>query len=449
MSTLDSSATQSGTTGKYLVLLPEEDTNEGINILTQAAGIASVARAADFADGAVKAEQITGKDALVFDHLNVASMSLDPDQFQSLSSASTDRGPMLIEPERIVYAQNKIGINLPEQVMAAPIIATQSSNLSVEYLQGYRDAINNLVDNLLLSQGAQASGAAVAAATEPEFTWGLKATKVLESPFTGRGIKVAVLDTGMDLTHPDFAGRNIISKSFIANEDVQDGQGHGTHCIGTACGPRQPQTLPRYGVAYDAEIYAGKVLSNKGSGADGGILAGIEWAITNDCHIISMSLGAATYPGQPFSRIFENVAKRALRQETLIIAAAGNESGRPKLINPVGHPANCPSIMGVAAIDSRFQVASFSNRGINPDGGQVDIAGPGVDVYSTYPMPDKYRRLNGTSMATPHVAGIAALYAEATGANGRALWSLLVQNAYRLELPSADVGVGLTQAPLA
>ena len=216
----------------------------------------------------------------------------------------------------------------------------------------------------------------------------------------------------------------------------------------------------RYGIAYNAEIFAGKVLSNAGSGDDGGILAGIAWAIGNGCQIISMSLGASTRRGTPFSPIYEEVAKRALSQGTLIIAAAGNESFRPSFINPVGRPANCPSIMAVAALDKRLQVASFSNGSINLDGGQIDLAGPGVDVYSTWSTdpntvkppvglgPSRYQTIAGTSMATPHVAGIAALYVEATGKRGLELWALLMRDAQRLDLSSADAGIGLVQAPV-
>ena len=294
-----------------------------------------------------------------------------------------------------------------------------------------------------------ATAAAIAAAVdESQATWGLQATKVVNCCRSGRGIRLAVLDTGFDLQHPDFEGRSITTKSFIAGQEVQDGHGHGTHCIGTSVGAKCPGVLPRYGVAYEAEIFAGKVLSNAGSGSDTGILAGIEWAMQNQCAVISMSLGAATRPGQAFSQVFERVARRAQEQGTLIIAAAGNESQRPSVINPVGHPANCPSIMAVAALDVQGAIARFSNRGINPDGGQVDIAGPGVDVHSSWPMPTRHRRISGTSMATPHVAGIAALYAEADpSARGAALGRLLTAGAQRLALPSEDVGAGMVQAP--
>lgn len=417
-------------TGRYLVLLPEgqEQASSGIRALTEVTGVG------DIDDSAVN-------------NLGVAILTLDADQLRSLNVAVAGDAPILaVEPERIVYAL--VG-NLSED--------------AANYLQGYKDAVINLVD--ALTQGGiksrQELSISAAFVDDDASTWGLKATKVTQSPYSGSGIKVAVLDTGMDLNHPDFAGRIITSQSFISGEEVQDLQGHGTHCIGTCCGPLNPPdpSFPprRYGIAYNAEIFVGKVLSNQGSGSDGSVLAGIEWAIANGCQIISMSLGSYVPPGTPFSPIYEEVAKRALNQGTLIIAAAGNDSDRPGLIEPVSSPANCPSIMAVAALDAELQVAYFSNGSINPNGGEVNIAGPGVNVDSTWttdpraiqPGPLRYRTISGTSMATPHVAGIAALYAEATGKRGAELWSVLEQNAQTLStIPSGDVGSGLVQAPL-
>lgn len=103
--------------------------------------------------------------------------------------------------------------------------------------------------------------------------------------------------------------------------------------------------------------------------------------------------------------------------------------------------------MAVAAVDSEMGIADFSARSSGIDGGEVDIAGPGVDVYSSWPMPTQYRSLSGTSMATPHVAGIATLMVEAAGANANALWRMLTAGALRLSLSSEDVGAGLVQAP--
>jgi subtilisin family serine protease len=323
---------------------------------------------------------------------------------------------------------------------------------SAEYLRGYQAAVNQLVDGLLGSTRREQRGVvaeeAVAAVDVSQATWGLHVSRVVESQFSGRGVRVAVLDTGMDLTHPDFIGRNITHQSFIQGESVQDGNGHGTHVIGTACGPLRPQNLPRYGVAYEADIFAGKVLSNQGSGADGGILAGIDWAVQNGCRIISMSLGAPVFSGQRPSAVYETIGRRALEAGTLIIAAAGNESSRPFFISPVGRPANSRSIFAVAAVDSSRAVASFSNGGINPNGGAVNIAAAGVGVYSSVPMPRRYATLNGTSMATPHVSGIAALHLQANpGLSALDLARLLFRSAQSLRLPRRDVGRGLVLAP--
>jgi len=436
------------TTGRYLVLLDEEDINAGIQAIGNTTGITQFAHSADFEDSAVLLEQVGESTSLVFDELGVAVVAMDTDQARSLNTAvaATTTPSVIMEPERVVYALPEFEGMRPKVPPTPSNVVSNNLNISVEYLKGYRDAIQQLIDHLTGTEVSPLQGGT--SPTDPvldELTWGLLATRVSTSAYSGAGIRVAVLDTGLDLTHPDFAGRKIVSKSFIEGEEVQDGNGHGTHCIGTACGSML-QTFPRYGVAYESEIYAGKVLSDEGGGVDGGILAGINWAIANRCSIISMSLGAPVQAGQNYSRVYEQVGKRSLRRGALIIAAAGNDSMRQYgLIQAVSHPANCPSIMAVAALDSSLTVASFSNGGLNPRGGQVDIAAPGVDIYSTWPMPIRYNTISGTSMATPHVAGIAALFAQATGAQGNELWAQLIQNAQRLPGPSRDVGSGLAQ----
>jgi subtilisin len=386
-----------GTTGRYLVLL-EDDWSTATEELNRVAGI----RAENTAE-APGNDPLWEAQGLVMQELGVALVTADDDQVSALARAADEPGPIaLVEPERFVRAIDT----------AAPAVEPEA-----------------------------------AAVDETLFTWGLQATGAPNSRATGKGIKVAVLDTGFDLEHPDFAGRTVVSSSFVQGEEVQDGHGHGTHCIGTSCGPRDLESGPGYGVAYEAEIYAGKVLSNAGSGADGGILSGINWAITSGCAVVSMSLGAATRPGQAFSRTFERVATRAMEKGTLIIAAAGNESDRRAgRVNPVGHPANCPSIMSVSAIDVHRKMAWFSCGTVDAVGA-VDVTGPGVDVHSSWPMPLRYKRISGTSMATPHVSGIAALIAQATGARGFELWARLAQKGQRLPLPSTDVGAGLVQAP--
>ena len=281
------------------------------------------------------------------------------------------------------------------------------------------------------------TGGAAQLTTEEEVqvlgaTWGLTACKVPPSLRSGAGIKVAVLDTGMDLGHPDFVGRPFVTQTFVG-QPVQDLNSHGTHCIGTACGPKAPAgSIPRYGIGYKSLIHVGKVLTNSGTGAQAGVLAGMNWAIANRCAVISMSLGSASSVHPAYTA----AGQAALNNGCLIIAAAGNAGG------PTGSPANSPTIMSVAALDQNLKPSSFSNFG------KIEIAGPGRDVFSSVPRPTRYGVKSGTSMATPHVAGCAALWAETSSTlRGIALWRKLQATAKKLPFPATRVGAGLVQAP--
>jgi subtilisin len=280
-------------------------------------------------------------------------------------------------------------------------------------------------------------------------TWGIGATHALQSAFTGKGIRIAILDTGIDLAHPDFAGRSIVTRSFVAGEAIDDVQGHGTHCAGTAAGKSRMAGTPRYGVAPDAELYIGKVLNNSGFAAESDIVAGISWAINQGCAVISMSLGGPVRQGEPYSRIYERIGRIALDSGSLVCAAAGNDSNRTfGAIAPVSSPANAPSIVAVGAVDALYQPASFSNGGINPDGGEIDVVAPGVGIFSSSPTPRLYRIMDGSSMACPHFAGVAALWAESDASmRGRALLKALRDNARPLPHNARDVGLGLVTAP--
>lgn len=389
----------SDTTGRYLVLFAQDKAEAASRRLEQLAH-ARIVHSTDAKlwsageDDDVDAQAEDENCAWVFDHIGVALLRCRPSAAPSLTTASADDDGVIlaIEPERRVRA-----------------------------FEG---------------------------ATEGSVAWGVHAVGADLSPYTGKGVRIAILDTGLDLSHPDFKGRAVTAVSFIPGEPVQDANGHGTHCAGIAAGPRDPEGVGRYGVAGDAELFIGKVLSDSGGGADGNVLEGIDWAIRNGCHIVSLSLGSAAQPEDSYSQVFETVARRALEAGTLIIAAAGNESRRPDHIAPVGHPANCPSILAVAAIDAAMDIAPFSCGGLQGQGGEVNVAAPGVDVPSSWPMPERYRAISGTSMATPFVAGVAALYAEADpDARGARLGERLARDARQLSLPPRDVGAGLVQAP--
>jgi subtilisin family serine protease len=417
-----------------------------LETLTSAAGIATVAAASDYDSGAVDLADAAGSDMILFNQLGVGVASVDQDRRASMMQAVAATASIVhVEPEPIFWAT---GAHQP---------------LDLAYLRGYRDAVNHLCDRL--TGGRVEPDSDLAFATEAfqdtaSHTWGLAATRVVDSTGTGQGVNIAVLDTGIDLDHPDFAGRAINSESFIPGQTVQDDNGHGTHCAGTAGGTRTPSSGPRYGIASDANLFVGKVLSNQGSARGRSTLAGIEWALRNGCHIISMSLGAPVAVGETFSVAFEQTARAALNRNALIVAAAGNNSDRrSSIIQPVNSPANCPSIMAVAAVDRWLRVADFSCGGVNSDG-HVDISGPGVAIHSSTPYPapplqppffhrwrERTDSVNGTSQATPHVAGIAALLREADqGISAADLWLRLVGGARPLTLPARDVGAGLVQA---
>jgi subtilisin family serine protease len=162
-----------------------------------------------------------------------------------------------------------------------------------------------------------------------------------------------------------------------------------------------------------------------------------------------MSLGERVDVADPISVCYETAAQNALAAGTLLIAAAGNDSFRPGVVVPVHKPANCPSIMAVGAVDPSMLVASFTASGLVAGGGEVDLAAPGVNIYSSWrtTLNPPYLRRNGTSEATPFAAAIAALYVQAQGVTAMALWNRLTATALALPLPVADVGAGLVQAP--
>ena len=421
-------------TGNTLVLFkPKAKTASIVRRLAAASGLEVAVAKDDDDDGSKLSSVVAQGNAFFLDRLNIAVVPPITGASAMTATLMADEDVRQVRPEFYLFAL---------------------ADLHARYAAWVREGLHLLSDTVPIAGGPPGFGdsqvAAARAAADPDLTWGIKAIGADRSPFTGKGIKIAVLDTGLDLTHPDFQGRTIVTKSFIPDHDaVQDIVGHGTHCIGTAAGPLAGNGHARYGVASQAEIYVGKVLNDSGSGAESWVLAGMNWAIEQGCEVISMSLGRATQPGEPPDEFYEEVGKTALEAGSIIVAAAGNESARQfGHIAPVGSPANAPSIFAVAAVDSDMKIANFSCGEINPTGGEVNIAGPGVDIFSSFPMPERYKRLRGTSMATPHVAGAAALWAQSdANLRGQALWDVLIRSAKNIGLDRRDVGAGLVQAP--
>ncbi len=238
----------------------------------------------------------------------------------------------------------------------------------------------------------------------------VKAPDAWAEGIDGSGINLAILDTGI-AAHPDLVitgGTSFVSD--VTNPSYDDQNGHGTHCAGIAAGRRGLNGV--YGVAKNCNLFAVKVLNQHGSGSFSSIFAGMNWCIENEIHVASMSLGANSVP----SVAAANAVKNCQDNGVTVVVAAGNsyQSAFPW----VGTPANsymqgdvAASPIAVAAVDRNNQVAPFSSRGAqhnDPRWNQVNVSAPGVNIYSTY-LNNGYKVLSGTSMACPHVAGMAAL----------------------------------------
>lgn len=422
--------------------IPEEDLTGGMLIMgrddeqMQAACSTAGLSLATAADGS----------SAYLGHLKVLVVAPeDVPELLAVAASVSDTG-VIMRPERYLYAMTDLEI--PADVPASLLQSAVEPDL-LAYLKGYRDACAHLYE--MVRGGYREIPSAVMDTTVAVAEWNLDTTGVLRSSATGKGIRIAILDTGIDRNHQDFTSGRIASAiSMIDGELVDDVHGHGTHCAGTAAGPRMPNRPPRYGAAFEAELLIGKVLSDAGRSEERSVLNGLNWAIENGATIISMSLGSRVSPGAPADPVFEEIAKEAMESGILIIAAAGNDSRRDLgLIRPVSHPANCPSIMAVASVGQKLRVSAFSNGGLNTFGGGVDIAAPGEGILSSIPSRQGlYGRKSGTSMATPLVAGIAAMYAQGdTQLRGRPLWDCLIRNCVALQDASDAVGAGLVQAP--
>lgn len=243
----------------------------------------------------------------------------------------------------------------------------------------------------------------------------------------GKGIRVAVLDTGIDGTHPDLAANYKGGVSFVPGESPADGNSHGTHCAGTIAAAINGVGV--VGVAPAASLYAVKVLSNSGSGQWSWLIAGINWCIANKMRVLSMSLGGGGAPSA-----LETMCNTAFANGLLLVAAAGNSGHTPTgLPSTVGQPGKYKNVIAVSAIDSANVIAPFSSAGP-----EVEICANGVNVLSTIPG-GGYGTKSGTSMACPHVSGAAAaVWGAHRFATNVQIWNLLGSTAFNLGAPGWD-----------
>ncbi|MEU7410691.1 S8 family serine peptidase [Streptomyces sp. NPDC042638] len=249
--------------------------------------------------------------------------------------------------------------------------------------------------------------------------------------YTGKGVKVAVLDTGVDTSHPDLKDQVVASKNFTAAADAKDHFGHGTHVASIVAGTGAKSGGKYKGVAPDAKLLNGKVLDDSGSGDDSGILAGMEWAAAQGADVINLSLGG--YDTPEVDPLEAEVNKLSAEKGVLFAIAAGNDGPQS-----IGSPGSADAALTVGAVDKKDKLADFSSTGPRVGDGAIkpDVTAPGVDITAAAAKgsvidqevgekPEGYLTISGTSMATPHVAGAAAIlkqehpdwgYAELKGA---------------------------------
>ncbi|WP_299530382.1 S8 family serine peptidase [uncultured Streptomyces sp.] len=234
----------------------------------------------------------------------------------------------------------------------------------------------------------------------------INAPQAWSDGYTGKGVTVAVLDSGYDSDHPDLAGRVTVSSNFLGGDTAEDDNGHGTHVASTIAGVDSTYR----GVAPDASLAVGKVCDNTGSCPTSAVLAGIDWAVnTVHAKVVNMSLGGPADETDPAIAVINDLSASS---GTLFVVAAGNDGEYGT--GTVGAPAIADATLAVGAVDADDELAAFSSRGPRPSDNAVkpDITAPGVSIVAAK-TGGGHTAKSGTSMATPHVAGSAALVAQA------------------------------------
>jgi hypothetical protein len=239
--------------------------------------------------------------------------------------------------------------------------------------------------------------------------------------YDGTGTRIAVLDSGIDTTHPDLAGKVVAEHNFSESPTTDDLFGHGTHVASIAAGTGAKSGGTYKGVAPGAGLLDGKVLNDTGQGAMSGIIAGMEWAAAEKADVVNLSLGA--YDSPELDPMEEAVDKLSAESGTLFVVAAGNDGEQGA--DTISTPGSADAALTVGAVDKQDVLAPFSSTGprAGDDAIKPDLTAPGVDIgaasaHDSYmasvapSVADGYISLSGTSMATPHVAGAAALLAE-------------------------------------
>jgi len=337
--------------------------------------------------------------------------------------------------------------NLAEETVVFPLLGIAILNIEVGRLR-----------KLVKTEGVELGGVSVSrehlmyTPTPPEKVGfriddPLQLMGVTERHLGTSDVKVLVLDTGLEMDHPDLAPQNPTAFPFVQGDaDTTDRTGHGTHVTGLIGAAANPLEAPRYSVAPGVSLIAGRVTERDTRSVDDETLArALTFAIENGVTVVNMSFGTNVDFDEMYPEACENMFARALKADVCLVASAGNDPD--DTLHPVEYPANCPSVMAVGSIDASLKPASFSCGGVNKDQ-NVDVVAPGVLIRSSF-IGQTYRELSGTSMSAAYVSGVAALWADIPSKpRGAALRDAVIGSVRRLRFGSpVEVGAGLVQAP--
>ena len=266
--------------------------------------------------------------------------------------------------------------------------------------------------------------------------------------FDGTGIKVAVVDTGIDPEHPDFGTRIMLAQDFTGGKpDASDGHGHGTHVASIVAGSGEASGGRYMGMAPQAHLLIAKVLDDSGNGMTSTVMAGVDWAVAQGAQVINLSLGSAgpSDGADPLATI----CNAAVDNGVVVCVAAGNAGPEP---GSIGSPGSAAKVITVGATDDQDQLSAFSSHGPTADGRiKPDLCFPGVGIIAARAHGSSmgsivdayYTSVSGTSMATPHASGIAAQLLEALpGASPAEIKRRLTANALPLGLAANAQGAG-------
>lgn len=336
---------------------------------------------------------------------------------QGYDDAHADAVPLLLEyPDQGIAAQAQLAGTVPERTLAeVPLRSVaEPKRTAAEF---WRSITGGSAPGALAGGPAKVWLNAKLSASLDESVPQIGAPTAWAAGYTGKDVTVAVLDSGVDQEHPDLAGRIGPTQDFTGAGEVRDGLGHGTHVASIIAGSGAASDGRYRGVAPDVRLAVGKVLDDQGNGQLDDIIAGMEWAATQaKAKVVNLSLGGNPTDGTDPGSLAVNALSK--KYGTLFVVAAGNYG----VDNAVAAPAAADAALAVGSVTKSDQLSEFSSRGprVRDAAVKPEIAGPGSDIVAAKasgtqlgePVGEQYLRLSGTSMATPHTAGAAAILAQ-------------------------------------